>query len=60
MLKKYGMNLDIHYKAMMDKDAIKPFKKSGVEVNVWTVDNPENAKVLIKNGVDYITSNILE
>ena len=60
MLQKYGMNLDIHYKAMMNKAAIKPFKKAGIEVNVWTVDNPEDAKMLIKNGVDYITSNILE
>jgi len=60
MLKKYGMNLDIHYKAMMNKDAIKPFKDAGIEVNVWTVDNPDDAKSLIENGVDYITSNILE
>lgn len=60
MLKAYDMNLDINYKAMLTNDAIKPFKDAGIEVNVWTVDNPRDAKILIENGVDYITSNILE
>ena len=32
----------------------------GIEVNVWTVNTPEEAEKLIGMGVDYITSNILE
>lgn len=60
LLQKYNMNLDIRYTSMLAPGAIKPFKEAGIEVNVWTVDNPEDAKTLIEAGVDYITSNILE
>lgn len=30
------------------------------KVNVWTVDGPKSAELLVQMGVDYITSNILE
>ena len=36
------------------------YSVAGLEVNVWTVDNPEIAEQLVERGVDYITSNILE
>ena len=55
-----GRDDDIKYTSMLDPGAIKPFKEAGIEVNVWTVDNPEDAEKLMKAGVDYITSNILE
>jgi len=52
-------DLDIHYGCLTD-DMIKRFHDAGLEVNVWTVDNPEIAEQLVERGVDYITSNILE
>ena len=36
------------------------WKDAGIKVNVWTVNHKEDADVLIDNGVDYITTNILE
>ena len=53
------MGLDIAYPALTE-DAVRALHDCGVEVNCWTVDNPEDAKRLISWGVDYITSNILE
>ena len=52
-------DLDIYYGCLTD-DMIKRFHDAGLEVNVWTVDNPEIAEQLVERGVDYITSNILE
>ena len=34
--------------------------EAGIQVNVWTVDTPEDAQRVMACGVDYITSNILE
>ena len=56
---KYGLDLDIHYKALTE-EKLAALHEKGVRVNVWTVDNPEDAARLIGWGVDYITSNILE
>ena len=58
-LVKYDLDLDIHYKALTEEN-LAALKEKGIRVNVWTVDNPEDAKRLIGWGVDYITSNILE
>lgn len=52
-------DLDIYFGCLTD-DMIKRFHDAGLEVNVWTVDNPETAEQLIERGVDYVTSNILE
>lgn len=57
--KKYNFGLDVHYKAVT-KEAVKKFHKENLKINVWTVDDPIKAKELIKMGVDYITTNILE
>lgn len=58
-LVKYDLDLDIYYKALTEEN-LAALHEKGVRVNVWTVDNPEDAKRLIGWGVDYITSNILE
>ena len=53
------LDLDIHYKAL-NAGNVKALHEAGIEVNCWTVDQPEDAEKLIAYGVDYITSNILE
>ena len=58
-LAKDGMGLDIAFRGL-DAEKVKACHAAGVEVNCWTVDDPEKANELISWGVDYITSNILE
>lgn len=58
-LKKDGMDLDIH-RGAVDKALVDLCHKNGIELNVWTVDDPEQAQSFIDMGIDYITSNILE
>ena len=53
------LDLDIHFKALTAEN-VKALHEAGIEVNCWTVDQPEDAEKLISYGVDYITSNILE
>jgi glycerophosphoryl diester phosphodiesterase len=36
---------------------VKEAKDLGVEINVWTVDDPEVLQYYINQGVDYITTN---
>lgn len=59
MLAERGMGLDIAW-TQLTKERIRACHDRGVEVNCWTVDDPEKAEELISWGVDYITSNILE
>ncbi len=59
MLAARKMGLDIAYPALTE-EAVRALHDCGVEINCWTVDNPEDAKRLISWGVDYITTNILE
>ena len=59
MLEKRGMGLDIAW-SQLTEERVKACHDHGVEVNCWTVDNPEDAERLIAWGVDQITSNILE
>ena len=58
-LAKYGLDLDVEY-ANLTVEQIEQVHALGRKVNVWTVDDPQTAAVLIQMGVDYITSNILE
>ncbi len=53
------INLDINYQAI-NEDIIKAFHLVGLKINVYTVNYKEVAERLIKMGVDYITTNILE
>ncbi len=59
-LKDAKMGLDIWYGCFKEEAQVKMFLDAGVEVNVWTVDNKEDAERLISWGVQFVTSNILE
>lgn len=56
---KNRLDLDIHH-ASCTPELVKVLHENGLEINVWTVDTPEDAQRVIDCGVDYITSNILE
>ncbi len=56
---KHKFNLDAYHEAV-DEAMIKRLHLIGLKVNVWTVDDKDTAEKLIKMGVDFITSNILE
>ena len=58
-LKKYRMDLDIYYKSLT-AERVAELHAHEIEVNCWTCDDPAAAEELIRWGVDYITSNILE
>lgn len=58
-LNKYRLNLDSAYQAIT-KDVVKKVHALGLTVNCWTCNTKEIADKLIKYGVDYITTNILE
>lgn len=58
-LKKHHLDLDIRYTALT-AERVQELHEAGIEVNVWTVDAPEDGQRMIDYGVDYITSNILE
>lgn len=53
------LDLDVYYK-FMTKELLDTLHSRGIQVNCWTVDDPEWAEKLVGWGVDYITSNILE
>ena len=53
------LGLDSYYK-VLTQEVIDALHAEGLEVNCWTVDDPEWAEKLVAMGVDYITSNILE
>jgi len=55
----YRLDLDIRY-VEVTADQIAQVHALGCRVNVWTVDDPADAERLIRMGVDYITTNILE
>lgn len=59
MLKTHSLNLDIIWTAL-SKQGVELMHENGIEVNCWTLDDPEAAERLISWGVDYITTNILE
>ena len=60
-LVKYNLDLDIYYKTVtLTPERIKAVHDAGHKVNVWTVDDLEDAKRMVEYGVDFITSNIIE
>lgn len=58
-LKRYGLNLDINYKALT-KEAVGELHREGILVNCWTCDDKAQAERLAAWGVDFITTNCLE
>ncbi len=48
------------YHLTVTKALVESCHKRGIRVNVWTVDEVKRAKKLLKMGVDFITSDILE
>lgn len=53
------LDVDIRHTALTPEN-IKAAHAAGLQVNCWTVDDPETAEKLALWGVDYITTNILE
>ena len=58
-LQKYHLDLDIKYSALT-AEYVQALHAAGIQVNVWTVNTPEDARRLVDMGVDFITTNILE
>ena len=59
ILKKNSFGVDVHYKHLNEGQA-KTLRENGISINVWTCDTVEDGEKLVKYGVDFITSNILE
>jgi glycerophosphoryl diester phosphodiesterase len=53
------IDIDANHKAITE-EVIKRAHEAGLTVNCWTVDSPERAEELVRFGIDYITTNILE
>ena len=56
---RHRLDLDMDYTALTP-DLVRRVHEAGRLVNVWTVNNPDDARRLADWGVDYITSNIIE
>ena len=48
------------YFGLLSEEKIARLHELGLEVNAWTVDSPELAAELMRRGVDYLTTDILE
>ena len=59
MLARYRLDLDIEH-VNLTAEQVNQIHTLGLKINVWTVDDPQVAENLIRMGVDFITSNILE
>lgn len=55
----HGFDVDVRYKDL-NGEIVKKLHDAGIEVNCWTVDDPEKGVGMVEMGVDYITTNILE
>ncbi len=58
-MKEKRIDADVYYPALT-KEIVDHLHGLGLEVNCWTCDDKTDAERLIKMGVDYITTNILE
>ncbi len=56
---EYRFDLDIYYKKLT-KEVVNTLHSKGVSVNCWTVNEKADGEALVKMGVDFITTNILE
>ena len=53
------IDVDIAWPAVT-REVFDDMKNTGIEVNIWTVDDPAMAEKFVEWGADYITTNILE
>ena len=53
------IDVAIYHKVLTER-AVQKFHDAGLKVNCWTVDDVGRAEKLVRWGVDYITTNILE
>ena len=58
-VKQYDLDLDICYPPL-SKEVFDDIKSTGIELNIWTVDDKELGEKFAEWGADYITTNILE
>ncbi len=58
-LTKHRLNLDIYYRALTE-GIVQELHKEGILINCWTCDDKADGERLVKWGVDFITSNVLE
>lgn len=58
-IQKLGLDIDIKYTAL-NKENVRLLHSKGIKINCWVCDNKKEAERLVKMGVDYITTNILE
>ena len=56
---EHGFDLDVYYKSVT-KELVDTCHAKGMVVNCWTVNTVEDAEKVIADGVDFITTNILE
>lgn len=59
LLNRHRFDLDLYYEQLTEQ-MLHRLHAMGIEVNVWTVDDPAAAERLCAWGVDYLTSNLLE
>jgi glycerophosphoryl diester phosphodiesterase len=59
ILEENRFDLDVYY-GVVTSELVKELHAKGININCWTIDNPIVAERLVKMGVDYITTNILE
>ena len=55
----YRMDLDAHY-GVVTEELVTLLHENGIEINCWTVNDPEIGERLAAWGIDYITTNILQ
>ena len=53
------LDVDMYWLSVTKKQ-VERLHEEGLKVNCWTVDDKEDAKRMLRCGVDFITSNILE
>lgn len=53
------LDLDIYYKRLTP-ELVERLHSKGIKVGCWTCDKKSDAEKLVKYGVDFITSNVLE
>ncbi len=56
---RFGAGIDVEFSAL-NENTIKLLKQNKIEINCWTVNEKADGENLVKLGVNYITSNILE